>query len=127
MGWRRSIIELLSSLSIGLILLSLLLSTKGKWILPIQDIATSFFHVVAAVFTVEGRRAWHERKQKKRLRAMLKDTRFPKGFRSTEQLLSGIGADRQTAERLLLDIGARKSETSDEWTLNPPGQGKPNA
>ena len=72
------------------------------------------------VFTAEGRKSWHERKQKSRLNTMLKDKRFPKGFRSTAQLSSGIGADRETAERLLIAFGARKSETSDEWTLNPP-------
>jgi hypothetical protein len=91
--------------------------------MSIQDIATGFF----LVLTAEGRRTLHERKQKNRLREMLRDTRFPKGFRSTEQLCSGIGSDRLTAERLLLEIGARKSETSDEWTFNPPGKGKADA
>ena len=59
----------------------------------------------------------HARRQKRRLNSMLSDKRFPKGFRSTTQLANGIGADRTTTERLLLAIGARKSEVSDEWTL----------
>jgi len=82
----------------------------------IGEICGSFL----SAFTSEGRRSWHEHKQKARLKTMLEDKRFPKGFRSTAQLSSGIGADRETTERLLLVLGARKSETSDEWTLNPP-------
>ena len=58
--------------------------------------------------------AWHQRR---RLKSMLSDKRFPKGFRSTKQLANGIGADWATTERLLLVMGARKSEVSDEWTL----------
>jgi hypothetical protein len=33
------------------------------------------------------------------------------------QLEKGISADRATTERLLLAIGARKSDTAEEWTL----------
>jgi hypothetical protein len=50
---------------------------------------------------------------------MLSDPRAARGFRSTGQLEKGIAADRATTERLLLTIGARKSDASDEWTLNP--------
>jgi len=57
---------------------------------------------------------------KRRLVKMLRDQRFPKGFRSTSQLCDGIGCDPETTRRLLIAIGARKSEISDEWTLNPP-------
>jgi hypothetical protein len=56
--------------------------------------------------------------QKRTLRAMLKDPRSTRGFRSTGQLEKGIGADRSTTERLLLAIGARKSDIAEEWTLN---------
>jgi hypothetical protein len=49
---------------------------------------------------------------------MLTDPRSARGFRSTGQLEKGIAADRVTTERLLLAIGARKSEVSEEWTLN---------
>lgn len=63
---------------------------------------------------------WHSRRQQRKLREMLADSRFPKGFRSTKQLMDGIGADEETTKRLLLAIGARKSETTDEWTMNPP-------
>jgi hypothetical protein len=34
-------------------------------------------------------------------------------------LEKGIAADRPTTERLIVSIGARKSELSEEWTLNP--------
>jgi hypothetical protein len=58
-----------------------------------------------------------EWRQKRALRAMLKDPRATRGFRSVAQLEKAIGADRATTERLLLAIGARKSEASEEWTL----------
>jgi hypothetical protein len=57
--------------------------------------------------------------QKRKLRGMLKDPRSARGFRSTGALEKGIGADRSTTERLLLSIGARKSDAGEEWTLNP--------
>jgi len=50
---------------------------------------------------------------------MLKDPRSARGFRSTGQLEKSIGADRSTTERLLLSIGARKSDAGEEWTLSP--------
>jgi hypothetical protein len=53
------------------------------------------------------------------LRAMLKDPRAARGFRSTGQLEKAISADRSTTERLLLAVGARKSDLAEEWTLNP--------
>ena len=59
-----------------------------------------------------------EWKQKRKLREMLTDPRSARGFRSTGQLEKGIAADRSTTERLLLSIGARKSEVAEEWTLN---------
>ena len=57
--------------------------------------------------------------KKRKLRGMLTDPRSARGFRSTGQLEKGIGADRSTTERLLLSIGARKSDAAEEWTLNP--------
>jgi hypothetical protein len=62
--------------------------------------------------------AIREWSQKRTLRAMLKDPRSTRGFRSTGQLEKGIGADRSTTERLLLAIDARKSDAAEEWTLN---------
>jgi hypothetical protein len=56
--------------------------------------------------------------RKKTLHGMLTDPRATRGFRSTGQLEKGIGADRATTERLLLAIGATKSDTAEEWTLN---------
>ena len=52
---------------------------------------------------------------------MLQDPRATRGFRSIVQLEKGIGADRATTERLLLAIGARKSNETDEWTLSATG------
>ena len=66
--------------------------------------------------------AWtaiREWRQKRTLRAMLKDPRSARGFRSIGQLEKGIGADRSTTERLLLAVGARKSDAAEEWTLRP--------
>ena len=62
--------------------------------------------------------AIREWSQKRTLRAMLKDPRSARGFRSTGQLEKGIGADRSTTERLLLAVGA-KSTVAEEWTLGP--------
>jgi hypothetical protein len=61
-------------------------------------------------------REWN---QKRTLRSMLQDPRSARGFRSTGQLQKGIGADGPTTERLLLAVGARKSDAAEEWTLNP--------
>ena len=86
----------------------------------VRDSITALIKFIAG----EGRDFVHQYRQKKKLRQMLQDDRFLKGFRSTYQLVNGIAADRETTERLLLDIGARKSEVSDEWTLNPPRRPK---
>ena len=56
-------------------------------------------------------------RKKTKLRTMLKDPRSERGFRSIGQLEKGIEADRATTERLLLSIGASKSEKADEWAL----------
>jgi hypothetical protein len=66
------------------------------------------------------RMAWtaiREWGQKRTLRAMLNDPRSARGFRSIGQLEKGIGSDRSTTERLLLAVGARKSDVAEEWTL----------
>ena len=68
---------------------------------------------------LKGRGAICEWQQKRKLREMLRDPRSAKGFRSIGQLEKGIAADRATTERLLLTIGARKSEMSEQWTLAP--------
>jgi hypothetical protein len=66
--------------------------------------------------------AIQEWQRKRKLRAMLTDPRSARGVRSARQLEKGIDADRATTERLLLAIGARKSEAGEEWTLNPMNQ-----
>ena len=58
-------------------------------------------------------------RKKAKLRGMLQDPRAARGFRSISQLEKGIGADRATTERLLLAIGATKSNVAEEWTLDP--------
>jgi hypothetical protein len=67
----------------------------------------------------EGWRAIAEWRQKRTLGAMLRDPRSANGFRSIGQLEKGIAADRATTERLLLAMGARKSDVSEHWTLAP--------
>jgi hypothetical protein len=62
--------------------------------------------------------AIQEWNQKRILREMLNDPRATRGFRSTGQLEKGIGANRATTERLLLALGARKSEAAEEWSLS---------
>ena len=58
--------------------------------------------------------------RKARLRSMLNDPRYQFG-RNMPQLSAGIRADAETTVRLLLEIGARPSETdADLWTLKPP-------
>ena len=59
---------------------------------------------------------WH---RKRKLRELLRDRRSATGVRSIGQREKGIAADRVTTERLLLAIGARKSESSEHWTLAP--------
>jgi hypothetical protein len=61
--------------------------------------------------------AINEWSKKRTLRQMLTDPRAARGFRSTGQLEKGIGADRATTERLLMAIGAQKSNDAEEWTL----------
>jgi len=60
-----------------------------------------------------------ESRKKAKLREMLNDPRATRGFRTIGALEKGIGADRATTERLLLAIGARKSDGAEEWTLAP--------
>jgi hypothetical protein len=49
---------------------------------------------------------------------MLDNDRFPNKWRKLETLSRVIGADDQTTKRLLIEIGARGSETeSDSWGL----------
>ena len=62
--------------------------------------------------------AFRDWQRKKKLFGMLTDPRATRGFRSTGQLEKGIGADRDTTERLLRAIGAKKSDSAEEWTLN---------
>lgn len=82
---------------------------------PIKDVTEGF---VLAVFTKLGG-AHYDWVRKRRLRKKLRENpeKYPKGFRSTARLMDDIQADRETTVRLLHQIGARKSENSDEWKL----------
>jgi hypothetical protein len=82
----------------------------------VQDSITA----IVTFFAGDGRQALQDWRLKGRLRAMLADEKFPKGFRSTRQLQDGIGVDRETTIRLLHAIHARRSEIKDAWTLAPP-------
>ena len=62
-----------------------------------------------------GPEFFRERRRQEMLRRMLVEQRFQ--FRSTEELMKGIAADRPTTERLLHSIGAQRSDDSDEWTF----------
>jgi hypothetical protein len=66
-----------------------------------------------------------ESRKKTKLRGMLQDPRAARGFRSIGQLEKGIDSDRATTERLLLAIGARKSDDAEEWTLSPVASAQP--
>jgi hypothetical protein len=70
----------------------------------------------------DWRNAFLDWRWKRRLRAMLADKKFPGGYRSTQQLQDGIGADAETTMRLLLAIGAYRSPFKDEWTSKSPAE-----
>ena len=73
-----------------------------------------FVTAVASIFK-DNR---HDDKRMQRLKAMLSNPRYE--FRTLPQLSASIGADDPTTKRLLLEIGARPSETdADLWTLKP--------
>jgi hypothetical protein len=80
---------------------------------PIKEITSGFFE--AALGRVGSMMTnW---RRKSRLKKMLRDPRFKKGFRGMKQLSEGIGCDKENTADLLIAIGARKSEITDEWTL----------
>ena len=60
-----------------------------------------------------------EWRQKRKLMEMLRDPRSANGHRSIGQLEKGIAADRTTTERLLLAMGAKKLDASENWTMPP--------
>jgi HEAT repeat protein len=56
--------------------------------------------------------------RKKILREMLRDERFPEGWRKLRTLMHVIGANEETTKRLLIEIGARGSEDGEDlWGL----------
>ena len=58
----------------------------------------------------ERSRTRADRPRKELLLKMLNDERFPQRWRSFDTLQHVIGADDETARRLLIEIGARASE-----------------
>jgi hypothetical protein len=85
---------------------------------PIESITSGTISGFLKTCAEEYRAFWHRRRQKRTLRSMLNDDRF--GYRSTPRLAQAIAADEDETSRLLLAIGARRSEISEEWTLKPP-------
>lgn len=84
--------------------------------------------VVGAVITVAGNLVLHwfqdkprrelDEKRKKLLEKMLRDSRFKEHWRKLTTLSRVVGADEETTERLLIELGARGSEKDDDlWGL----------
>ena len=84
--------------------------------------------VIGALITVGGNVLLHwmqdrprrelDAARKKILTKMLSDPRFPERWRKITTLSRVIGADAETAKRLLIDVGARGSERDDGlWGL----------
>jgi hypothetical protein len=70
-----------------------------------------FFYAAGVLTLWTTIRQWaREWRQKRKLRRMLRR------ISSIRRLEKGIDADRSTTERLLLSLGAKKS--NDDWTLN---------
>ena len=66
----------------------------------------------------ERSRAKASKPRKELLLKMLNDQRFPQRWRSFDTLKHVIGADDETARRLLIEVGARASENKqDLWGL----------
>jgi hypothetical protein len=83
---------------------------------PISSAVRGFVLAVAGLFKDKQ----HDDRRKERLRAMLEDARFEFG-RTIAQLAAGIGASHKVTRRLLVNIGARPSETNRNlWTLKSP-------
>lgn len=76
--------------------------------------------VIGSLLTIIGNIFLHILKQraeeskyiphKKLLKEMLEDDRFPDKWRKLDTLMHVIGANEETAKRLLLEVGARASE-----------------
>ena len=84
--------------------------------------------VIGAVITVIGNFFLHkiqdgprlklDNSRKELLKKMLRDSRFPKGWRELSTLSRVVGADDNTTKRLLFEVGARGSEMDDGmWGL----------
>lgn len=87
---------------------------------PIGDTSEGFFRALFGTGLSWFAGKSTDKRRKQRLVQMLSDPRFPRGFRSIEQLMAGIAADKEKTEALLLEIKARKSEVPpEEWTLKP--------
>ena len=83
---------------------------------PIKDIAAALFE---ALFVRLGMLRYNWLRKRRLRRKLLENgDLYPKGFRSTKRLMDDIQADRETTVKLLIEIGARKSEKSDEWKLS---------
>ena len=87
---------------------------------PISSAVSGFVRGVVSSVASLFKDKKQDETRKKNLRSMLGDPRFKFG-RTMPQLSARIRADEETTVRLLLEIGARPSETDpDLWTLKPP-------
>lgn len=84
--------------------------------------------VVGSALTIAGNLLLHwlrdrqrrklDQERKKLLKTMLEDSRFADRWRRLSTLSRVIGADEETTRRLLIEVGARGSETDDgSWGL----------
>ena len=74
--------------------------------------------VILKYFLETQQRKKLDKKRKKLLIKMLDSERFPNKWRKLKTLSRVIGTDEETTKRLLIEIGARGSETeSDSWGL----------
>ena len=77
-----------------------------------------FLAAIVPHFLKERAQAKKDEPRKKLLLQMLQDERFVERWRSFDTLRHVIGADEETARRLLLEVGARASEDGqDLWGL----------
>src|SRR5262245_47517816 len=86
---------------------------------PISSVVSGFVRGVVSSVASLFKDKKNDDTRKARLRSMLNDQRYQFG-RNMPQLSAGIRADEVMAARLLLEIGARPSETDPGlWTLKP--------
>lgn len=106
---------------------NLLIATKGDSALAIAIVGLVGV-IVGAIISILGNVLLHylqnrrkdtlDELRKELLLKMLDNDRFPNKWRKLETLSRVIGADDETTKRLLIEVGARGSESeSNSWGL----------